>query len=197
MGCGASVPTGELENELKIEKTKNEEAQRQLDHMKELYQRERERNKDLRNQLRLNASSMPNSSEAPREPEVRGPEAEDGAPTPEEIVDAPAEPDAPVDDGAPAAAEEPERADSENPNVAAEGKVPSDAPAEEVVAAAAVPIAAPVDAPVADPPSFGPYGPEHEASAVKIQTSARGKLCLLYTSPSPRDRQKSRMPSSA
>ena len=198
MGCGASVPTGELENELKIEKTKNEEAQRQLDHMKELYQRERERNKDLRNQLRLNASSMPNSSEAPREPEVRGPEAEDGAPAPEEIVDAPAEPDAPVDDGAPAAAEEPERADSENPNVAAEGKVPSDAPAGEVapapeenadapageavaepaeaVAAAAVPIAAPVDVPVADPPRFGPYGPEHEASAVKIQTSARGKL---------------------
>ena len=38
MGCGASVPAGELENELKIEKTKNEEAQRQLDHMKELYQ---------------------------------------------------------------------------------------------------------------------------------------------------------------
>ena len=179
MGCGASVPAGELENELKIEKTKNEEAQRQLDHMKELYKRERERNKDLRNQLELNASnasSTPTSSEAPREPEVRGPEAEDGAPTPEEIVDAPAEPDAPVDDGAPAAAEEPERADSENPNVAAEGKVPSDAPAEEVVAAAAVPIAAPVDAPVADPPSFGPYGPEHEASAVKIQTSARGKL---------------------
>ena len=26
---------------------------------------------------------------------------------------------------------------------------------------------------------------------------ARHKLCLLYTSPSPRDRQKSRMPSSA
>ena len=26
---------------------------------------------------------------------------------------------------------------------------------------------------------------------------AQGKLCLLYTSPSPRDRQKSRMPSSA
>ena len=244
MGCGASVPAGELENELKIEKTKNEEAQRQLDHMKELYQRERERNKDLRNQLKLNASSeLPNSSEAPREPEVRGPTAEDGAPAPEEIADAPVEPDAPVDDGAPAAAEEPERAASENPNVAAEGKVTSDdAPAEEVapapeenadapagdvvaepveavepaeaepveavepaeaepaeaveaakpaepepaepaeaepaeaVAAVAVPIAAPIDVPVADPPRFGPYGPEHEASALKIQTSARGKL---------------------
>ena len=28
-------------------------------------------------------------------------------------------------------------------------------------------------------------------------TMSRGKACLLYTSPSPRDRQKSRMPSSA
>ena len=27
--------------------------------------------------------------------------------------------------------------------------------------------------------------------------NTRGKVCLLYTSPSPRDRQKSRMPSSA
>ena len=27
--------------------------------------------------------------------------------------------------------------------------------------------------------------------------AARGRTCLLYTSPSPRDRQKSRMPSSA
>ena len=27
--------------------------------------------------------------------------------------------------------------------------------------------------------------------------TARGSVCLLYTSPSPRDRQKSRMPSSA
>ena len=31
----------------------------------------------------------------------------------------------------------------------------------------------------------------------KIITTKRPKLCLLYTSPSPRDRQKSRMPSSA
>ena len=35
------------------------------------------------------------------------------------------------------------------------------------------------------------YGQRREADAVRI----RG--CLLYTSPSPRDRQKSRMPSSA
>jgi hypothetical protein len=32
---------------------------------------------------------------------------------------------------------------------------------------------------------------------VASQRKARSYLCLLYTSPSPRDRQKSRMPSSA
>ena len=32
---------------------------------------------------------------------------------------------------------------------------------------------------------------------VEIPLTTRGKNCLLYTSPSPRDRQKSRMPSSA
>ena len=32
---------------------------------------------------------------------------------------------------------------------------------------------------------------------VKIVVSAAAGTCLLYTSPSPRDRQKSRMPSSA
>ena len=32
---------------------------------------------------------------------------------------------------------------------------------------------------------------------VKIKFNVRGGICLLYTSPSPRDRQKSRMPSSA
>ena len=31
----------------------------------------------------------------------------------------------------------------------------------------------------------------------KITPDAKDMLCLLYTSPSPRDRQKSRMPSSA
>src|SRR5674476_381280 len=31
----------------------------------------------------------------------------------------------------------------------------------------------------------------------KIMTGATVRICLLYTSPSPRDRQKSRMPSSA
>ena len=34
------------------------------------------------------------------------------------------------------------------------------------------------------------------ASSATVR-SAMGALCLLYTSPSPRDRQKSRMPSSA
>eukprot|EP00828_Plagiopyla_frontata_P028783 TRINITY_DN3719_c0_g1_i4.p5 TRINITY_DN3719_c0_g1~~TRINITY_DN3719_c0_g1_i4.p5 ORF type:complete len:116 (-),score=36.25 TRINITY_DN3719_c0_g1_i4:19-366(-) len=36
-----------------------------------------------------------------------------------------------------------------------------------------------------------------EALAVKLQTKEKYEDCLLYTSPSPRDRQKSRMPSSA
>ena len=31
----------------------------------------------------------------------------------------------------------------------------------------------------------------------KLSMAFRGRICLLYTSPSPRDRQKSRMPSSA
>ena len=34
-------------------------------------------------------------------------------------------------------------------------------------------------------------------SSLKLCMVAEGKACLLYTSPSPRDRQKSRMPSSA
>ena len=33
--------------------------------------------------------------------------------------------------------------------------------------------------------------------AEKVNTIAQPNICLLYTSPSPRDRQKSRMPSSA
>ena len=36
-----------------------------------------------------------------------------------------------------------------------------------------------------------------KALAEHIENLERLKLCLLYTSPSPRDRQKSRMPSSA
>ena len=34
-------------------------------------------------------------------------------------------------------------------------------------------------------------------TAISINNSENDSLCLLYTSPSPRDRQKSRMPSSA
>ena len=48
-------------------------------------------------------------------------------------------------------------------------------------------------------------GMEHDACGVGLIASTEGKKsrkvveygCLLYTSPSPRDRQKSRMPSSA
>ena len=38
---------------------------------------------------------------------------------------------------------------------------------------------------------------EYKASGAKSHETGDYKDCLLYTSPSPRDRQKSRMPSSA
>ena len=38
---------------------------------------------------------------------------------------------------------------------------------------------------------------ENEASKFAAQRTKLKNICLLYTSPSPRDRQKSRMPSSA
>ena len=38
---------------------------------------------------------------------------------------------------------------------------------------------------------------KHHDSAVKHVSGRAVYVCLLYTSPSPRDRQKSRMPSSA
>ena len=39
---------------------------------------------------------------------------------------------------------------------------------------------------------------EREREELRLQLEkVNGKACLLYTSPSPRDRQKSRMPSSA
>ena len=37
----------------------------------------------------------------------------------------------------------------------------------------------------------------HQQDARRVLDSRRWGFCLLYTSPSPRDRQKSRMPSSA
>ena len=46
---------------------------------------------------------------------------------------------------------------------------------------------------VNDVPPPGYYSPERAESITKPKPRA----CLLYTSPSPRDRQKSRMPSSA
>ena len=46
--------------------------------------------------------------------------------------------------------------------------------------------------------SVGDYQPIYDSEQVcKYVTKHIGKDCLLYTSPSPRDRQKSRMPSSA
>ena len=43
------------------------------------------------------------------------------------------------------------------------------------------------------------HPPPHEIKLdeIKVNPSALHNTCLLYTSPSPRDRQKSRMPSSA
>ena len=38
---------------------------------------------------------------------------------------------------------------------------------------------------------------EEETNFVKVRLGGACSTCLLYTSPSPRDRQKSRMPSSA
>ena len=46
---------------------------------------------------------------------------------------------------------------------------------------------------------FGTFSVRHRAAREgrNPQTGASMHICLLYTSPSPRDRQKSRMPSSA
>ena len=43
----------------------------------------------------------------------------------------------------------------------------------------------------------GKYSPDIEDVKVIASNILRHRICLLYTSPSPRDRQKSRMPSSA
>ena len=42
-----------------------------------------------------------------------------------------------------------------------------------------------------------PSGVKTGAESDSAKSEAQSKPCLLYTSPSPRDRQKSRMPSSA
>ena len=41
------------------------------------------------------------------------------------------------------------------------------------------------------------YAKSHKVDCVLIDTAGRMQTCLLYTSPSPRDRTRSRMPSSA
>ena len=42
-----------------------------------------------------------------------------------------------------------------------------------------------------------PFGHDKAKISQNFINSVQGRSCLLYTSPSPRDRQKSRMPSSA
>ena len=44
---------------------------------------------------------------------------------------------------------------------------------------------------------FNAFGIEPSVNMLKVKLDERHWPCLLYTSPSPRDRQKSRMPSSA
>ena len=59
------------------------------------------------------------------------------------------------------------------------------------------------EAKISDNVEIGPYciiGPEVEIgnnSVIHSHVNIVGNTCLLYTSPSPRDRQKARMPSSA
>ena len=50
---------------------------------------------------------------------------------------------------------------------------------------------------VADTRSFKEYSEGHIPGAVHLDLFAFHWICLLYTSPSPRDRTRSRMPSSA
>ena len=45
--------------------------------------------------------------------------------------------------------------------------------------------------------SFGIYFPKFTGTMYEVLSAPLSYICLLYTSPSPRDRQKSRMPSSA
>ena len=47
------------------------------------------------------------------------------------------------------------------------------------------------------PKKLGVEATPKNLNDLKLQNQHADKVCLLYTSPSPRDRQKSRMPSSA
>ena len=64
---------------------------------------------------------------------------------------------------------------------------------------AAAPVRGPPVDPPADaaPPTAPPTAPPDEDPRQAAEDRALRAACLLYTSPSPRDRQKSRMPSSA
>ena len=72
------------------------------------------------------------------------------------------------------------------------------ADAEAVVVDAAAAVAVVVAAAVAvEEPEPEQKEPQAEEELADVGQALRGAACLLYTSPSPRDRQKSRMPSSA
>ena len=51
--------------------------------------------------------------------------------------------------------------------------------------------------PTAEPTLNTPETPKQEASTASSSPSETDETCLLYTSPSPRDKRQSRMPSSA
>ena len=51
--------------------------------------------------------------------------------------------------------------------------------------------------PIAEPEQDAGQDAEQDAEVLAERAAIQAEGCLLYTSPSPRDRQKSRMPSSA
>ena len=143
---------------------------------------------------------------------IPAPPPEDASPAPGPAatpVDAPAPTTLPVDALAPTPAR------SVNPLAPAPAPTPVDAPAPadapaptpvDAPADAPVPTPTPVDAPApADAPAPTPVdapAPADAPAPTPVEAPAPADApaptpCLLYTSPSPRDRQKSRMPSSA
>ena len=93
------------------------------------------------------------------------------------------------------------------------GQVVQQTPVQQVAQTTGIPVTSPTQVsvganqtqiPVAQntitnqPISASLQTPEHQASApTQPQQHAAAKTCLLYTSPSPRDKRQSRMPSSA